>query len=316
MFQKATRKQAYLRLALTGPSGAGKTYSALLLAKGLGGNIAFIDTEHGSGSLYSDLVDFDVVSLEAPFSPERYIEAIDAAIEEGYGVLIIDSITHEWNGKGGILEIVDTVTKASNSKNSYFAWGEATPRHNAFIEKILQSPIHVIAAMRSKQDFILTEVRGKQVPKKVGLAPIQREGMEYEFTSVLDLTQGSNLATVSKDRTRIWGIDPFLVTEEDGQKLIEWLNSGVSFDEANESQKVDLLTVIADAEDMEVLKGIYTSAVTWSRQLQSDDYETEFTAAKDKRKTELEQPPYRRRHDKFIQHLSTVSGCPHGPDGL
>ena len=291
MFQKATRKQAYLRLALTGPSGAGKTYSALLLAKGLGGNIAFIDTEHGSGSLYSDLVDFDVVSLEAPFSPERYIEAIDAAIEEGYGVLIIDSITHEWNGKGGILEIVDTVTKASNSKNSYFAWGEATPRHNAFIEKILQSPIHVIAAMRSKQDFILTEVRGKQVPKKVGLAPIQREGMEYEFTSVLDLTQGSNLATVSKDRTRIWGIDPFLVTEEDGQKLIEWLNSGVSFDEANESQKVDLLTVIADAEDMEVLKGIYTSAVTWSRQLQSDDYETEFTAAKDKRKTELEQPP-------------------------
>ena len=291
MFQKATRKQAYLRLALTGPSGAGKTYSALLLAKGLGGNIAFIDTEHGSGSLYSDLVDFDVVSLEAPFSPERYIEAIDAAIEEGYGVLIIDSITHEWNGKGGILEIVDTVTKASNSKNSYFAWGEATPRHNAFIEKILQSPIHVIAAMRSKQDFILTEVRGKQVPKKVGLAPIQREGMEYEFTSVLDLTQGSNLATVSKDRTRIWGIDPFLVTEEDGQKLIEWLNSGVSFDEANESQKVDLLTVIADAEDMEVLKGIYTSAITWSRQLQSDDYETEFTAAKDKRKTELEQPP-------------------------
>ena len=291
MFQKATRKQAYLRLALTGPSGAGKTYSALLLAKGLGGNIAFIDTEHGSGSLYSDLVDFDVVSLEAPFSPERYIEAIDAAIEEGYGVLIIDSITHEWNGKGGILEIVDTVTKASNSKNSYFAWGEATPRHNAFIEKILQSPIHVIAAMRSKQDFILTEVRGKQVPKKVGLAPIQREGMEYEFTSVLDLTQGSNLATVSKDRTRIWGIDPFLVTEEHGQKLIEWLNSGVSFDEANESQKVDLLTVIADAEDMEVLKGIYTSAITWSRQLQSDDYETEFTAAKDKRKTELEQPP-------------------------
>lgn len=288
MFEKATRQQAFLRLALTGPSGAGKTYSALLLAKGLGGRTALIDTEHGSASLYSDLLDFDVVNLTAPFSPERYIECIQAAIEAGYETLVIDSMTHEWNGQGGILEIVDQIAKTSNSKNSYFAWGQATPRHNAFIEKILQSPIHMICTMRSKQDFIIQEVNGKQVPKKIGLAPVQRDGLEYEFTAVLDLDQGSNLAVASKDRTRLFSLDPVKLTEKTGKKLIDWLNSGVSESELNESRYLDHVTAIDDASDMGALKIAYESAVMFARSI--GQYEPELLMKKDEAKDRLSPP--------------------------
>ncbi len=234
-FQKAIRKQAKLRLALTGPSGSGKTYSALLLAKGIGGRVAVIDTEHGSASLYADVLDFDVLNLAAPFSPERYIHAITDAAHSGYDVLIVDSITHEWNGKGGILEIHDAVTRAKG--NSYTAWAEVTPRHNAFVEALLQSPLHIITTMRSKQDFVLTERNGKQVPQKVGLAPIQRDGFEYEMTVVLDIEQGKHLASASKDRTRLFfNGTPEPITEQTGRQLMEWLEAGanvITLDERN-----------------------------------------------------------------------------------
>lgn len=230
-FKKAERKQARLRLALTGPSGAGKTYSALKLAKGIGGRIAVVDTERGSASLYSDLVQFDTLELEAPFSPEAYVEAIADAEKAGYDILIIDSITHEWNGKGGILEIHDVVTRTRTKGNSYTAWGEVTPRHNAFIDAILQARMHVICTMRSKSDFVLTEnEKGKQVPKKVGLAPIQREGFDFEMTVVLDIDKDGNFAVASKDRTRLFA-DPVLLSEKDGERLRNWLMSGKSVDD-------------------------------------------------------------------------------------
>ena len=248
-FRKAERKQARLRLALTGPSGAGKTYSALLLAKGIGGRIAVIDTERGSASLYAGLdgiPDFDVLNLDAPFSPEAYIEAIGDAEKAGYDVLIIDSITHEWNGKGGILEIHDSVTRTRTKGNSYIAWADVTPRHNAFIDAILQARLHVICTMRSKSDFVLVEgSNGKQVPKKVGLAPIQRDGLEFEFTSVLDINVDGNFATASKDRTRLF-LDPVRLSEKDGERLREWLESGVSVEE---QQRIEIAALTAKLEE-------------------------------------------------------------------
>ncbi len=189
MFKKAERKQAKLRLALSGPSGSGKTTGALLIAKGIGGKIAVLDTERGSASLYADLVDFDVVELSPPYTPERYIEIIHAAEKEGYTTLILDSITHEWNGQGGILEIVDKVAKTKFKGNSYAAWNEGTPRHQKFIDTMLASSLHIIATMRSKAVYVETEKgNGKKSIEKQGSSPQQREGLEYDFTAVLDIS--------------------------------------------------------------------------------------------------------------------------------
>jgi len=247
-FKKAERKQARLRLALTGPSGAGKTYSALLLAKGIGGRIAVIDTERGSASLYAgmkDMPEFDVLELNAPFSPEAYIEAINEAEAAGYDICITDSLTHEWNGKGGILEIHDIVTRTKAKGNSYVAWADVTPRHNAFVDTILQSRMHMICTMRSKSDFVLAEdAKGKQVPKKVGLAPIQRDGLEYEFTAVLDVSLDGNFATASKDRTRLF-LDPVKLSEKEGERLRNWLESGVSIEEQM-AEEIKNLTFILE----------------------------------------------------------------------
>lgn len=226
MFKKATRKQAKLRLALSGPSGSGKTTGALLIAKGLGGKIAVLDTERGSASLYADLVDFDVVELTPPYTPERYIEIIHAAEKAGYDTLILDSITHEWSGEGGVLQIVDTVAKTRLRGNSYAAWNEGTPRHQKFIDTMLASPLHIICTMRSKAVYVETEKgNGKKAIEKQGSAPQQRDGLEYEFTSVLDISVEGNLASASKDRTRLFR-DPFVITEDTGRRLLDWLNSG------------------------------------------------------------------------------------------
>ncbi|MCA1602813.1 MAG: ATP-binding protein [Acidobacteria bacterium] len=206
-FRKAERKKAKLRLALCGPAGSGKTYSALLIAQGLApeGRIALLDTERGSGELYSDLTPYDVATLTPPFSPERYIDLIEGAGAAGYQVLIIDSLSHAWEGEGGCLELHDRATAALRSGNSYTAWREVTPQHNALVEAMLQSPCHVIATMRSKTAYELSDDgNGKKKPIKVGLAPVQRPGMEYEFTVVLDLSVERHIATATKDRTSLF----------------------------------------------------------------------------------------------------------------
>lgn len=225
MFKKAKRKQAKLRLALSGTSGSGKTYGALLIAKGIGGKIAFLDTERGSASLYSDLVDFDVVEMQPPYNPERFIEVIKEAEKAGYDILIIDSITHEWNGQGGILEIVTNTAKAKFKGNTYAAWNEGTPRHQKFIDAILTSSCHIVTTMRSKSSYLESENNGKKTITKVGIEPQQRDGIEFEFTTVLDLNTDGNLANASKDRTGIFK-DPFVISEDTGKILLEWLNAG------------------------------------------------------------------------------------------
>jgi hypothetical protein len=227
-FTKATRQKARLRLALTGPSGSGKTWGALLLAQGLGGKIAVVDTERESASLYSHLTDFDTLNLAAPFTPERYIEAIKAAEEAGYDTLIIDSITHEWSGTGGCIDEVDRIARAKYKGNSWSAWNDVTPRHRALLDAILHSPMHVIVTLRSKTETAQTEENGRKKVVKLGMKAEQRDGFEYEMTVVLDLIHDGNFATATKDRTGLFAnASPAPITVDTGAQLKAWLETGV-----------------------------------------------------------------------------------------
>ncbi|MDV7209951.1 ATP-binding protein [Azotobacter beijerinckii] len=283
MFKKAERKQARLRLALAGPSGSGKTYSALQMAKGLDGRIAVIDTEHGSASLYADLADFDVMELHAPYSPERYIEAIQAAEQAGYNVLIIDSYSHEWSGPGGCLEINDLIADTKCKGNSWAAWKETTPRHRRLTDKILASPLHIICTMRSKTETARGE--GKTI-LKLGMKNEQREGSEYEFTVVLDITHEGHVAVASKDRTKLFN-QPELITEDTGRKLLDWLNSGVNPEQRARELLVDAIADMANAPDMLALQSAFNAAKAIA--VGFDKLVQQVVDAKDKRKAELSQ---------------------------
>lgn len=228
MFKKAERKRIFVKMALCGVSGSGKTYSALLLAQGLGGKIAMIDTENGSGELYSDLCEYDAAQLEPPFSPMKFINAIKEAEAEGYNVLIIDSLSHAWSGQGGILEMVDKKSATSRSGNSFTAWRDVTPEHNKLVDAILQCRMHVIVCMRSKTAYEMQEnEKGKKTPVKVGLAPIQRDGMEYEFTIVFDIDREKHYALASKDRTGLFEKNIDVITPATGELIRKWVEGGV-----------------------------------------------------------------------------------------
>lgn len=232
MFRKAERTQARLRLALTSPSGGGKTHSALLIAAGLGGRIAVLDTEHGSASLEvgkPNIPDFDVCPLDPPYSVARYLEAISGAAEAGYSVLIIDSLTHAWTGEGGILDAVEMARKASRSGNAFTdGWGKVgTPQYKKLVSAILSSPIHIIGTLRTKTAWEIQQTsNGKKAPVKIGLAPEQRQGFEYEFTLVLDLAVDGHVATASKDRTSLFDGRNFVPSANTGKELLAWLGAG------------------------------------------------------------------------------------------
>ena len=229
MFQKATRKKAKLRLAICAPSGAGKTYSALMIASGMGKRIALIDTENGSGELYAHLCEYDTCTIQQPYTVQKYLDAIHAAESAGYDVVIIDSLSHAWAGTGGLLEEVDKRAASSRSGNSYTAWRDITPMHNKLVDAILQSKCHIIATMRSKVAYELqVNDKGKKVPVKVGLAPIQREGLDYEFTVVLDIAIDKHVATSSKDRTGLFDGKYFTPSVQTGQDIMQWLEVGVA----------------------------------------------------------------------------------------
>lgn len=227
-FVRAERKRAKARIGLVGPAGSGKTMSALKLAFGIvgpQGRIAVIDTEHGSASLYAHLCEYDVLEISAPFTAKKYLAAIKEAEEKNYDILLIDSLSHAWAGPGGILEFVDNLTEV---KNKFTAWREASPQHNSLVEAMLQSSIHIIGTMRAKTEYVLSEDdKGKKVPKKVGLAPVQRESMDYEFTLVFDIDRDKHIATSSKDRTSLF--DGFYEKLEihHGELIRNWLETGV-----------------------------------------------------------------------------------------
>lgn len=221
-FKKAARSNCKIKMAVNGPSGSGKTYSSLLIAFGLTNDwnkIAVIDSENNSANLYADLGPYSVLTLTPPYTPEQYTEAINLAVKAGFECVIIDSLSAEWNGQGGILDIHSNIPG-----NSFTAWAKVTPRHNAFVQAILQADIHVIGTMRSKTDYVMQDKNGKQVPEKVGMKPVQREDSEYEFTLVLELNQ-KHQATVGKDRTGLFKNRPELnLTPQLGKELAEWCN--------------------------------------------------------------------------------------------
>lgn len=202
-FKKATKKNSYLRMALMGISGSGKTYTSLRIAECFAqkehSRVALIDTERGSASKYADEFDFDCMELE-DMNPERYIRAIQDAAKAGYKVLIIDSLSHAWNGRNGALELVDKAAKRTSSGNSFTAWRDVTPLHNHMIDEILRFPGHVLVTMRSKKAYVIEEnEKGKKTPKMIGMEPIQRDGVEYEFDVVGDMNLNNELC-ISKSR--------------------------------------------------------------------------------------------------------------------
>ncbi len=266
--KKATRKQVKLRLNISAPSGAGKTYSALRMAKGICGDwskVAVIDTENGSASLYSDLGDFNVIDLKPPFTPEKYIEAINVCVAAKMEVIIIDSSTHEW---ACLIEENELLAQSKFRGNTWSAWSNTTPRHDKFINAVLHCPLHVITCTRSKMETVMGD--DKKV-KKVGMKDVQREGWEYELTISLNIDRDTHLAIPSKDRTNLFeGKNPFLITEKTGEEIAVWCNSG----ESELKVALNEMELVATIDDMKIIWSKYKS-------LQTDK---DFVKAKDDKK--------------------------------
>lgn len=244
----AQRNQVKLRLGLSGASGFGKTYSALILAYGITedwSKIAIIDTENGSASLYSHLGGYNVLTLNEPYTPERYIQAIETCELSNIEVIIIDSISHEWNGKGGCLEIHESLG------GKFSDWAKVSPRHQTFIDKILNSSCHIVTTVRRKIDYSMeTDMSGKSKVIKHGTKEVTREGFEYELTANFELINDKHLVKASKDRTGLFMDFPeFIISTETGKKLIEWCNSGISLE--------DVKLEIKQSDSLEDLKIIY-----------------------------------------------------------
>tara|TARA_B110000238_G_C16127075_1_gene439690 strand:+ start:697 stop:1590 length:894 start_codon:yes stop_codon:yes gene_type:complete len=257
IIRKSERKKAKIKLALQGSAGSGKTYSALLLAEGLVDNeftkIAIIDTENGSADLYAHLGNYNVISMEPPYSPERFIEAIILCERAGMKVIIIDSISHCWDY---LLEF-----HSNMPGNSFTNWSKVTPRQNAFINKILQSNAHIISTMRVKQDYVLNQKNGKMVPEKVGLKAIQRNDLDYEFTIVFDIDI-AHQAKASKDRTGLFiNSAEFIIKASTGQKIKQWCEEGVG------TVREEVQLEITACETIEGLRHIYSKYPDLQEQL-------------------------------------------------
>ncbi|MDB5840604.1 MAG: hypothetical protein JWQ23_2556 [Herminiimonas sp.] len=289
---RATKRRAKLRLGMSGPAGSGKTYSSLLIAGGLGGRVGMIDTEHGSGDLYADLLPegYDVLTLAPPYTPARYIEAIHALEQAGVSTIIVDSLTHAWSGEGGSLDRQGKI--ADKSGNSWQAWRQVTPEHNALVEALLQSPCHIIATMRAKTEYVQEkdDRTGKTVVRKIGLAPIMRDGIEYEFTTFFELDV-QHMAYVGKDRTRVFDGTIFKPEIATGKQLVNWLDSGE--DERRpatmtEAKKAELKQSIRSAGTLDELFNAFAIAYRVATALSDSAALAELTKVKDDRKAVLE----------------------------
>lgn len=229
--QKAVREKIYAKIALMSPSGGGKTYSSLRLATGMAAEIErqtgkkakilMGNTEQARGRYYANEFEYDIVDIEAPHNPEKYVEFLEFAVASGYDIVIIDSSSHEWEGKGGCLEL------QQQAGGTYQAWAKVTPRHNKFIEAITSSRIHIIATMRGKDQYEMEkDDRGKTSVHKLGLGAKQRDGFEYEFTCTFMIDQKTNMAEAQKDNTHIFENETaVLLSEAHGEKIIKWANS-------------------------------------------------------------------------------------------
>ena len=288
--QKAQRSQVKLRLGLSGASGFGKTYSALLLAYGITNDwskIAVIDTENNSANLYAHIGDFNTINLNEPYAPERYIEAIKTCENASMEVIIIDSITHEWNGTGGCLQIHEQLG------GRFQDWSKVSPRHQGFIDSILKSTAHIITTVRRKIDYSMdSDMSGKTKVVKHGTKEITREGFEYELTVNFELVNDKHLAKASKDRTGLFMDKPeFIINKSTGRKLIQWCNEGVSKEQA--------LKEIRNCKTIDGLKTVYEEYSSIQSQIKS---------AVMSRKTEIESINDQLVDDKtIVQPLKTTS---------
>ena len=221
-FQKAKREQVWLKVLLSGASGSGKSYSALKVATGIAkkcnSGIAYIGTEGSRNKYYANEFDYDLLELEEPFECEKYMNAIDEAVNAGYKVLIIDSMSHEWKWLNDVHDKMPG--------NSFTNWGKLKPRHHKFMDKILNSPIHVIATARGKDDWVLEDKNGKQIPKKVGMGQQQDKDISYEYTVSLMISQDTHVASADKDNTHLFDGRFEVLTEKDGERLYDWANQG------------------------------------------------------------------------------------------
>ncbi|MGO3690540.1 MAG: AAA family ATPase [Psychroflexus halocasei] len=246
----AKKSNIKLRIGLSGASGFGKTYSALLMAYGITQNwskVAVIDTENNSANLYAGLGEFKTLSLNAPYSPERFIEAIKFCESENVELIIIDSISHEWNGKGGCLEIHEKLG------GRFQDWAKITPRHQAFVDAILNSNCHIITTTRRKTDYSLDVVgNGKSKVFKHGTKEITRDGFEYELTVNFEIINDNHLAKASKDRTSLFSNRPeFVINSNTGKKLKDWC------EEIDETSLDDVYREIQNCKSLDELRQLY-----------------------------------------------------------
>lgn len=236
-FQPATKTESRARVALSGPAGSGKTYWALGWADvlaGDGGLVGVVDTERESANLYADVWDFHTLPLAPPYHPDRLVQAIDAAVANDMDVLVVDSLSHFWNGPGGLLEFVDDA-KERHRGNTHSAWQEATPIQQRMTDAILSAPIHIIATMRSKTEWLIENEGGRTKITKVGLKPVQRDEMDYEFTLMLEVNH-RHQAMVGKTRwaeaaDRVFKPEELVTSAEEFAK---WLHSGTPLAEPAE----------------------------------------------------------------------------------
>lgn len=256
--RKSERSKAKIKMALQGPSGSGKTMSALLLAQGLASGdmskVAIIDSEAGSSNLYSHLGSYNVLNLDNPHSPDRYVEAIDVCIKAGMEVVVLDSISHCWD------YLLDY--HSSLQGNSFVNWAKIKPLEKKFVDKILQSDIHFIATMRVKQDYVINEKNGRMVPEKVGLKAIQRDEISYEFTIVFDI-DSKHFASASKDRTLLFeGKPQFLINTQTGKKILEWCNSTMT--------RPELQQKIVECMTIKELTDLYNNNLDMAKSVEQD----------------------------------------------
>lgn len=269
--RKSERRKAKIKMALQAPSGAGKTMSAILLAHGLTGGdlskVAVIDTENGSADLYAHLGEYNVISLKPPFTPQQYIQAIEVCEQAGMQVIIIDSISHNWD------YLLDY--HSSLAGNSFTNWAKIKPLEKMFIDKILQCNAHVIATMRTKQDYVLNQKDGKFIPEKVGLKAVQRDGIDFEFTLVFDIDI-KHFAVSSKDRTGLFMDKPeFKITATTGQKILEWCNEGVEQEIVTKVSTVDkeidaIKQKIAQSNNIAELLAVYKQFPEYKERLRPE----------------------------------------------
>lgn len=279
----AERRQAKLRLALQGVSDSGKSSGAINIALGMGKKFIVIDTERRSVDWHADDHQIPVIDLEAPFTPQKYIDAIKFAEWKGYEIIIVDSLSHAWAGEGGMLDMQSIATDASRSKNSYMAWREVTPIYNRFVDTILQSPSHIIVTLRVKTHYEIAEINGRKSPVKMGLEPIQRPNLDYEFTTILELDGKTHFYTASKDRTKLFNGRHELISQETGKEILNWLNCGKSQEEADHEEQEKLKSDLMKSSTVESLRACFKIA----RQ-KFPTMESEFIDISKKRQLELQ----------------------------